>query len=46
MLGIISAAIKAPPMLAPDMIEEYIQDNQADEKIQFKSVQVDLSECK
>ena len=39
-VGMISTANKVPPTLAPEVIKE---DTQDDEKIQCKSVQVDLS---
>ena len=42
-VGMISAANKVPPMLAPEVIKEDVQD---DEKVQCKSAQVDLSESK
>ena len=45
-VGMISAANKVPPMLAPEVIEEDVQDDEDDGKVQCKSAQVDLSESK
>ena len=40
--SMISAANRVPPILAPKVIEEGIQDNEDDRKIQCKSAQVDM----
>ena len=45
-VGMISAANKVPTMLAPEVIEEDVQDDEDDKKIQCKSVQVDILESK
>ena len=46
MVGMISAANKIPPMLAPKVVKGYVQDDEDDEKIQSKSAQVDMDEAK
>ena len=45
-VGMISAANKIQLMLAPEVIEENVQDDEDDEKVHCKSAQVDLSEFK
>ena len=45
-VGMISAANKVPPTLTPEVIEEDVQDDKDDEKVQCKSAQVDLSKSK
>ena len=42
----ISAANKIPQMLTPNVIKGDVQHDEDDEKVQIKSAQDDLSECK
>ena len=45
-VGMISAANKVPPTLAPEVIDDDIQDDEDDEKMQCKSAQVIMSNSK
>ena len=45
-VGMISAANKVPPLLAPEVIKGDVEDNEDDEKIQCKSAQMDLLQSK
>ena len=45
-VGMISAANKIPPMLAPKVVKGDVQDDENDGKVQSKSAQVDLDEAK
>ena len=45
-VGMISAANKVSTMLASEVIEEDVQDDEDDEKVECKSALVDLSKSK